>query len=92
LGLVLAGLYAILRGKLVPAVTVDRLTQSWEARLAEARQLASDWREAHRLSETAREKQAETNREALEVARAAEDALKGFRNAAVQISSERRAQ
>lgn len=54
LGLLLAGLYAILGGRLVPAAQVDRLTAQWEARLAESHQREADWREAYQRSEEAR--------------------------------------
>jgi hypothetical protein len=84
LGVVLAGLRAIVSGALVPRSTLDVLIGQWEARLARETQETADWREAHRLSEVAREKQAQSQLLQLEVARAAEDALKGFRSAAAQ--------
>lgn len=87
LGVLVAGLYAILRGKLVPGATVDRLTAEWESRLADAQDEKADWKEAHRLERETREKQGEALRESLEVARAAEEALKGFRAASAWAQS-----
>lgn len=90
LGVIVAGLYSIMRGLLVPGATVDRLTLAWESRLADAQEEKSEWREAHRLEREIREKQGETLRESLEIARAAEDALKGFRQASAWAERERR--
>lgn len=47
LGLVMAGLYAILNGKLVTASWVDRMTVQWEARLDESREREQAWRSAY---------------------------------------------
>jgi hypothetical protein len=53
-GVLVAGLYAILRGTLVPGRQVDRLTTQWEARLAESHAREADWRTAYQRSEEAR--------------------------------------
>lgn len=79
----------VMLGFVVPRSVLLQVRQDRDARLADAQQQIVDWREAHRLSETAREKQAEALRESLEVARAAEDALKGFRAATSWVESER---
>lgn len=44
-----------------------------------------DWREAHRLSELAREKNDETVREALTIARTSEAVISGLRTALAQL-------
>jgi hypothetical protein len=55
LGVLVAGLYAILRGTLVPASQVDRLTAQWEARLAESHERELAWRQAYERTEEARD-------------------------------------
>lgn len=47
LGVIVAGLYAIQNGKLVPKLTVDLLVQQWEARLAESAERERDWKTAY---------------------------------------------
>jgi len=54
LGVLVAGLNAILRGTLVTASQVDRLTAQWEARLAESHQRELAWRAAYERTEEAR--------------------------------------
>lgn len=71
----------ILLGYLRPKRAIDEVRQDRDARIADAHEQITIWREAYRLSESAREKNEAALREALEVARAAEDALKGFRAA-----------
>jgi hypothetical protein len=44
IGLLMAGLYAILWGKLVPRSTLDVLTTQWEARLSESHVREQDWK------------------------------------------------
>lgn len=51
------------------------------ARIKDLQQQVTDWREAHRLSETARETQASALREALDIARTSEAAVSGLRTA-----------
>jgi hypothetical protein len=50
-GLVLAGLHAILSGALVPRTTLDVLTAQWEARIAESNKREADWQEAFRTTD-----------------------------------------
>lgn len=87
-GLVLLGVLMIMLGWLRPKRAVDEIRADRDARLADKDQQIIDWREAYRLSESAREKNEAALREALEVARAAETALEGFRLAAVQAAKE----
>lgn len=70
-------------GRLRPKSAVDEVRQDRDERIADAHEQITIWREAYRLSESAREKNEAALREALEVARAAEDALKGFRAAMI---------
>jgi hypothetical protein len=53
-GIVLAGLYGLLRGRLVPAVTLQTLEAQWQARLAESHQREQDWKTAYQRAEEAR--------------------------------------
>jgi len=89
LGLVVGTIRAVISGALVPRSQVDAMTRQWEARLEREHKETADWREAHGLSEIAREKQAQSQLLQIEIARAAEDALKGFRAAAIQANIER---
>jgi len=54
LGVLVAGLRAIIRGGLVPGSTVDRITAQWEARLAESHERELLWRQAYERTEKAR--------------------------------------
>jgi len=76
-GLCLAGAYAILTGRLVPRLVLE-----------DTRQDRDRWQVALQTSEAAREKQAAALRDALEIARSAEDALRGFRTAAQRFNGE----
>jgi len=87
--IVLLIVIGFIRGWIRTAIAIQEVRADRDARLADSQQQTADWREAHRLSETAREKQAEALRESLEVARAAEDALKGFRTATAWAERER---
>jgi len=53
-GIVSAGLYGLLRGRLVPAVTLQTLDAQWQARLAESHQREQDWKTAYERAEEAR--------------------------------------
>lgn len=53
-GIVMAGLYGLLRGRLVPAVTLHTLDAQWQARLAESHQREQDWKTAYERAEEAR--------------------------------------
>lgn len=55
-------------------------------RLNDLHTQVNEWREAHRLSEKARETQADALREALEIARTSEAVITGLRNALNQKS------
>lgn len=85
----LAVLWMVFTGRLVPRQTVDDILANHADRLADKRTQISEWREAHRISEAAREKQDGALREALEVAKAAEQALSGFRAAADRLAVDR---
>lgn len=85
LGLLLAGLYAILRGTLVPRSHVDLLATQWEARLGdleqrlvESHQREQDWRTAHERSEQARAVDAAQLGEVIPVARATLELLRAL--------------
>jgi hypothetical protein len=78
----------IATGELVPRRTVDDILANHADRLADKRAQIVEWREAHRVSEVAREKQETALREALEVARAAEQALRGFRVATERLADQ----
>jgi len=54
------------------------------ARIRDLQQQVQEWREAHRLSETARETQANALREALDIARTSEAVIAGLRAALTQ--------
>lgn len=69
-------------GYIRPARAVDEVRADRDARLADKDRQIDIWREAVAVERAAREKQDETVREALELARAANDALRGFRAAA----------
>lgn len=53
-GVLVAGLYAILGGKLVPARTVAKLEANWEARLKEALEREQTWQKAYQVAEEGR--------------------------------------
>jgi hypothetical protein len=53
-GIVLAGLRGLLRGRLVPAVTLDTLMAQWQAQLAESHVREEQWRTAYLRAEEAR--------------------------------------
>lgn len=78
-----------MRGDIRPNRAIKEVRADRDARLADKDQQIATWREAHRLSEEARGKSEAASREALEVAKAAEEALKGFRSAALQVAAER---
>ena len=77
-GVLVAGLHAILRGTLVPAAQVDRLTAAWEARLDESHQREQDWRTAYERSEAAREVASAQLGELMTLARTTEALLKAL--------------
>jgi len=73
-GLLLAGLYSLLKGHLVPSRTVDQLTAQWEARLAESHGREHLWQLAYERSEERADVQAAQLQELMTLARAT-DAL-----------------
>lgn len=84
----LAGIFFML-GWIRPRSAVTEIREDRDARIAEVSAERDDWKEAHRLSELAREKLKATNHEQLELTRAAVDALRGFRMAASWLEQER---
>lgn len=90
LAILLAVLWRFFRmiatGELVPRKTVDDMTTVNRERLEDKLQRIEEWREAHRISEAARKEQDSALREALEVAKAAEQALRGFRVATERLA------
>jgi len=78
LGVLVAGLYAILRGTLVPASTVDRITQQWEARLAESHERELAWRAAYERTEEARGVDSQQFGELMTLARTTEALLRAL--------------
>lgn len=73
---------------IVLLVLVIAMGSAWvrdrNARIKDLQQQVGDWREAHRLSETARETQANALREALDIARTSEAVIQGLRAALTQ--------
>lgn len=80
---------AFIMGWVRPRSAVTEIREDRDARLAEVKAERDTWREAHRISEQARELGAEATREQIEVSRAAVDALNGFRSAARWLEQER---
>lgn len=78
LGVLVTGLYAIIRGKLVPAATVDRITEQWEARLAESHERELAWRSAYQRTEEARSINAQQLGELMALARTTEALLRAL--------------
>lgn len=75
-------------GALVPRKVVDDMITVHADRLADKRDQITEWREAHRISEVAREKQDTALREALELAKVTEAAMRGFRSAAERLADQ----
>lgn len=78
----------IATGALVPRKVVDDMITVHADRLADKRDQIAEWREAHRISEVAREKQDTALREALELAKVTEAAMRGFRSAAERLADQ----
>jgi hypothetical protein len=78
LGVLVAGLYSILRGSLVPASQVDRITVQWEARLAESHERELAWRQAYEHTEAARSINASQLGELMTLARSTEALLRAL--------------
>lgn len=57
ISVIVAGLYAILSGQLVPRATLDVMTSQWEDRLSDSCQREQDWRSAYLLEVEARDAQ-----------------------------------
>lgn len=92
-GLLLAGLYAILRGALVPRSHVDLLREQWEARLtevtehyegriAEGHRREQDWRTAYERTDERADLQGAQVVELLSLARTADALLRALPAAA----------
>jgi hypothetical protein len=75
------GVLLIFTGKLRPKSAIDEIRQDRDARIAEAKEQIAVWREAYRISESARDKSAAALAESLEGLKLAEDALRAFRSA-----------
>jgi hypothetical protein len=86
--LLLVAVLFIMTGRLVPKSVLKQVRDDRDERVKEAAAQTAEWREAHRLSELARETNAETFREALEVARTANAALTGFREAVTRVAAD----
>lgn len=65
-GLVLIAVLLVLSGRIVPRRVVQDLRKDRDDRVQEAREQTAIWREAHRISEEARQKQHDLLHEALE--------------------------
>lgn len=78
LGVVGAGLYGLLRGRLVPAVTLDILEAQWQARLAESHQREQDWKTAYERAEEARAVSTQQLGELMVLARTTEALLRSL--------------
>jgi hypothetical protein len=81
-GLLLLFFLLNMLGYIRPNRAVAEVRADRDARLADKDRQIDIWREALAAERSAREKQDETVRESLEAVRAANDALRGFRNAA----------
>jgi hypothetical protein len=81
------GVLMLMLGILRPRSAIVEIREDRDARLADKDRQIESWQEAHRLQVEASNKKDEALREALEVARAANDALNGFRQAATWISN-----
>src|SRR5688572_18693261 len=77
-GIVLAGLYGLLRGRLVPAVTLETLDAQWRARLAESHSREQDWKAAYERTEAARAVTAQQLGELMILARTTEALLRSL--------------
>ena len=69
---------SILRGRLVPATTVDRITEQWEARLAESHERELAWRSAYERTEEARSVNGSQLGELMALARTTEALLRAL--------------
>lgn len=72
-------IYFLMSGKLRTNRAVQELRADRDARVAEYRQTANDFKEALRISEKARAVQTEITREALEASRIQEDIVRSLR-------------
>jgi hypothetical protein len=77
-GLIVAGLYSLLKGLLVPGRTVDRLTDQWEARLAESHRREQLWQLAYERSEDRANVQAQQLGELMALARTTDALLRAL--------------
>lgn len=77
-GIVSAGLYGLLRGRLVPAVTLQTLDAQWQARLAESHAREEQWRTAYEHTEEARAVQSQQLGELMILARTTEALLRSL--------------
>lgn len=77
-GVVGAGLYGLLRGRLVPAVTLQTLDAQWQARLAESHAREEQWRTAYERTEEARAVQSLQLGELMILARTTEALLRSL--------------
>lgn len=66
----------VVKGDFVPRKTVDALLAGKDAEIRRCNQTSADWREAHTVSEKAREIITSTNRELVDIARTFELALR----------------
>jgi hypothetical protein len=80
--LVLMLISAFMLGLIRPGRAIAEVREDRDARLADKDEQIRDWQEAHRVSEAAREKEAESTRIALEASRATADLLRALRTAA----------
>lgn len=71
--------YFLMSGKLRTNTAVQELREDRDIRVAEWKQIAEDFKEAHRLSEFGREMQTQIAREALEASRIQEDIVRSLR-------------
>lgn len=86
--LVLLVVAAFLTGLVRPRSAIKEVREDRDARLADKDRQISEWREAHRGSEEAREVQAAALREALETGRAQVELIRAWRTAAARARDE----
>lgn len=79
---VIAIAWLLFTGRIRTAREVRDLREDRDARLAEAREQITTWRQAYEMSEAARAAQADLLRETLEVGRTVEQIVRALRQAA----------
>lgn len=77
-GVVSAGLQALIRGRLVPAATLNRIEAQYKSTITESYQRERDWQTAYHRSEEARQVTAGQLVELMSIARTTEALLRAL--------------